>query len=288
MAKLLLLSLILLGPDDTVFRSSSSFIAVDAQVLVGLQAVVGLKREDFRIWDNNHAQAVSSFGTEDQLLDVLLMIDVSQSTSKIREAIKSSATAAMAQLLPGDRVGVVVFADDPFVATPLTADRAVVAAAIARLPLGRGGTELNATTKSTAMYLQQRARPGARRAIVMMTDNHGYQGVDDLEVRRELWATNVVFNVLLFSVDSSRGKADVRVFAKATGGEALALRGQSEGLEELFRRLRQRYFLLYAAPESKPGELRQIRVELSFDAKRRFPKARVNARSGYVAAGTPQ
>ena len=111
--------------------------------------------------------------------------------------------------------------------------------------------------------------------------------MDDQEVRRELWASNVVFNVLLFPANSSRGKADVRTFAKATGGEALALRGPGVSLEELFRRLRQRYFLLYAAPASKPGELHQIRVELSDDAKRRFPKARVNARSGYVAAGPP-
>ena len=285
MAKLLLLSLILLGQDDTVFRSSSSFIAVDSQVLVGLQAVAGLKREDFRIWDNNQPQAIASFGTEDQELDVLLLIDVSQSTGVIQEAIKSSATAAMAQLLPGDRVGVVVFADEPFVATPLTADRAAVAAAIAHLPVGRGGTELNASTKLAATYLQQKARPGARRAIVMMTDNKGYQGVDDQEVRRELWSSNVVFNVLLFPADSSRGKADVRAFAKATGGESVAFRAPSVELEELFRRLRQRYYLLYAAPQSKPRELHQIRVELSADAKRRFPNAKVNARSGYVAAG---
>ena len=287
MAKLLLLSLILIGQDDPVFRSSSSFIAVDVQVLAGLHAATGLKRDDFRIWDNNQPQSVASFGTENQELDVLLMIDVSQSTSAIQEAIKSSATAAMAQLLPGDRVGVVVFADEPFVAAPLTVDRAAVAAAIARLPVGRGGTELNATTKSTAKYLRQKARFGARRAIVMMTDNKGYQGVDDQEVRRELWASNVVFNVLLFPAESSRGKADVRTFVKATGGEALALRGQGVSLEELFRRLRQRYFLLYVAPASKSGELHQIRVELSDDAKRRFPKARVNARSGYVAAGPP-
>ena len=285
MAKLLLLSLILLGQDDTVFRSSSSFIAVDSQVLVGLQAVAGLKREDFRIWDNNQPQTITSFGTDDQELDVLLMIDVSQSTGVIQEAIKSSATAAMAQLLPGDRVGVVVFADDPFVATPLTADRAAVASAIAHLPVGRGGTELNASTKLAATYLQQKARPGARRAIVMMTDNKGYQGVDDQDVRRELWSSNVVFNVLLFPANSSRGKADVRAFAKATGGESVAFRAPSVELEELFRRLRQRYYLLDAAPQSKPRELHQIRVELSADAKRRFPNAKVNARSGYVAAG---
>ncbi len=267
-----------------VFRASSNFIAVDVQALAGGQAIIGLKREDFRIWDNGQPQNIASFGADDQELDVLLMLDTSQSTNVIQQAIKSSASAAMAYLLPRDRVGVVVFADEPFIAVPLTADRAAVEAAIVNLPAGRGGTELNASTQLTAKYLQQKARLGARRAIVMMTDNKGYQGVNNQEVRNELWTANVVFNALLFPANSSRGKADVREFAKATGGEVLPFRPQGVALAELFQRLRQRYYLLYPAPASKPGELHQIRVELSDDAKRRFRNARVNARSGYVAA----
>ncbi len=277
------LALTLLGQEELVFRSNSRFIAVDAQVLVGERSVPGLKREDFRVWDNGRPQTLTSFGAEDQELDVILMLDVSQSTHQIQENIKGSAAAAMAHLLPRDRLGVVVFSDEPFVLVPLTADRAAVEAKLGELPPGRGGTELNATVQLTAKYLRQKARPGARRAIVMMSDNRGYQNVSDQEVRNELWANNVVFNLMLFRGGPSRGKADTREFAKATGGEVLPYRTTGVPLAELFQRIRQRYYLLYAAPEGKPGEYHQIRVELSDEAKKLHRDAKVRARTGYVA-----
>ena len=270
--------------DEAVFRSSSSFIAVDAQVLAGGQGVTGLRREDFQVWDNGKPQAIAGFGADDQELDVILMLDVSQSTGVIQESIKNSAAQAMSQLFARDRVGVIVFADEPFVLVPLTADRAAVQAGLASLPAGRGGTELNATVQMTAKYLQQRARAGARRAIVMMSDNQGYPSVSDQTVRNDLWTANVVFNLLLFPAKGARREADVRQFAKATGGEVLSFRPEGLPLAELLQRLRQRYALLYAAPASKPGELRQVRVELTGAAKRRYRNVEIRARSGYVAA----
>ncbi len=274
----------LLAQDEAVFRSSSSFIAVDAQVMVGGQGVTGLRREDFQVWDNGKPQAISGFGADDQELDVILMLDVSQSTGVIQESIKNSAAQAMSQLFARDRVGVIVFADEPFVMVPLTADRAAVQAGLASLPAGRGGTELNATVQMTAKYLQQHARAGARRAIVMMSDNQGYPSVSDQTVRNDLWTANVVFNLLLFPAKSARREADVRQFAKATGGEVLSFRPEGLPLAELLQRLRQRYALLYAAPASKPGELRQVRVELTGAAKRRYRNVVIRARSGYVSA----
>ncbi len=267
-----------------MFRSSSSFISVDVQVLTGLQTITGLKREDFRVWDNGKPQPITSFGSDDQELDVILLLDVSQSTTMIQESIRKSAAAAMSQLLPRDRVGVVVFSDQASVVSHPTADRQAVEEALGRLPPGRGGTELNATVMLTSKYLHRQARLGARRAIVMMSDNQGYQDVPDQQVRDELWASNVVFNLLQFRGKPSRSKADVREFAKLTGGEVLPFRPDGVALAELFQRLRQRYYLLYAAPESKPGELHQIRVELSDDAKKRFRDAKVRARTGYLAA----
>lgn len=279
------MALTLLGQDDLVFRASSKFIAVDVQALSGQQTISGLTLEDFRVWDNGQAQTISSFGAEDQELDVILMLDASQSTGSIQENIKASASAALALLRPRDRVGLVVFWDEPYVAIPLTSDRQTVLARLDSLPPGRGGTELNATVLATAKYLRQNARTGARRAIVMMSDNRGYQGVSDEAVRNELWANNVVFNLLLFRGAPSRGRADVREFAKATGGEVLPFRPQGVPLAELFQRLRQRYYFLYPAPESAPGTVHNIRVELSDDARRRFRNARLRSRTGYLADG---
>ena len=42
------------------------------------------------------------------------------------------------------------------------------------------------------------------------------------------------------------------------------------------------YGLYYALPESKPGEARTIRVELTPEALKGLPKARVRARTGYL------
>ena len=276
-------ALSLLGQDELVFRSSSNFIAVDVQVLSGEHAVTGLQRNDFRVWDNGKPQAITSFGSDDQELDVILLIDTSQSTTEIQGSIKTSAGKAMAHLLPHDRVGVVIFADEARLAVPTTEDRAAVKQALENLPPGRGGTELNATVLSAARYLAKHARSEARRAIVMMSDNHGYLNVEDQAVREALWETNTVFNLLLFPGKPSRGKADVREFVRATGGEAMPARAQGVPLAELFQRLRQRYWLLYAEPPGKPGEYHQIRVELSEEAKKRVHEAKVRARSGYVA-----
>jgi VWFA-related protein len=279
------LTLTLLAQEEVIFRATTSFISVDIQVLSGAEAVTGLKQEDFLVWDNGKRQPITSFGADDQELDVILLLDVSQSTKAIQENIKSSAVAAMSHLLPRDRVGVVVFSDQAAVVIHPTTDREEVEAALGRLPPGRGGTELNATVLLTAKYLQKQARPGARRAIVMMSDNQGYQDVSNQAVRDELWATNVVFNLLQFRGKPSRGKADVREFVKATGGEVVLFRPQGVPLAELFQRLRRRYFLLYAAPKSNPGELREIRVELTELAKKRIRDARIRARTGYLAVG---
>ncbi len=278
------LALTLLGQDEVVFRSESRFIAVDCQVLNGDAAVTGLQREDFLVFDNNQPQTISSFGRDDQELDVMLMIDASQSTARVHESIQASASAAVAQLLPNDRVGMVVFNDEARVLLPLTNDRALIADRVAKIPKGRGGTELNETTLRTAQYLRQQARVGARRAIVMLSDNRGYENVTKNEVRQALWSGNVVFNLLKFVALIGHGRGDTREFAEATGGEVLPFRSEGVPLADLFQRLRQRYYFLYPEPATKAGELHRIRVELSPEAKKRLKDAKVRARTGYLGA----
>jgi hypothetical protein len=51
----------------------------------------------------------------------------------------------------------------------------------------------------------------------------------------------------------------------------------------MIHRLRTRYSLYYVMTPGKAGEERKIRVELSADARKRYPRATVRARSGYVA-----
>jgi hypothetical protein len=66
-----------------------------------------------------------------------------------------------------------------------------------------------------------------------------------------------------------------------TGGDLLKGHDSGADFEEMIRRLRLRYMLVYALPPGKPGEERKIKVELSEDAKKKNPQARVRARNGY-------
>jgi hypothetical protein len=70
--------------------------------------------------------------------------------------------------------------------------------------------------------------------------------------------------------------------AEKTGGDTLKADNPGEAFRELMRRIRLRYSLYYAMPPGKPGEQRQVRVELSSQAQIRFPNGRVRARKGYL------
>ena len=73
-----------------------------------------------------------------------------------------------------------------------------------------------------------------------------------------------------------------------TGGDILKVKEEvGDGFRESIQRLRQRYTLHYEMPAGRPGEQREVRVELIGEAARRHRGARISARTGYIvpAAG---
>ena len=273
-------------PDIPVFRSNVEFISVDAQVLARGKPVRGLMRQDFLVWDNGKPQSITSFGADDQALDVMLLIDISGSMAPIEQKVKSIAAEAMASLLPKDRVGIAVFSNSARLISAPSADRSKVDAAIRRVRWTGTGTELNATVLNTAKYLGKQARQEARRAVVILTDNKGYQALPDDYVRDGLWESNVVMNALLFpKTAGERESADVRRFVKSTGGESIIVRSADIPLAEMFRHLRERYGIIYRAPTGEPGSIRTIRVELTPEAKSKLRDVKIHARAGYRVSG---
>jgi VWFA-related protein len=267
----------------TTFRSEARFIAVDVQVLSKGQPVRGLTKDDFIVWDNEASQPITNFGADDQLLDVLLSLDVSGSTGPLQEDIREAAAAAMTCLLPHDRMGIVIFNTRARLVAEPTENRAKVDAALRSVPMGGGGTELNRTAMVTARYLKRIARPEARRALVILTDNDGDRYVTDADTKNALWEADVVLNLLLFPLHghSRPNSGDLRRFVAATGGESVKMKGRHIPMDELFRRMRQRYSLVYRAPYARAGEIRRIKVELRPQAKSRLKDLTIRSRSGY-------
>jgi len=281
-ALIMLLVRAVLGQDAPTFRTEASFISVDVQVLSHDKPVLNLSQKDFLVWDEGHPQTITQCAAENQMLEIMLVLDVSGSMVPIAAQVRETAAEAMTHLYFRDRVGVVIFNSQPYLVIGPTWDWQRVDTALSKIPWGQGGTELNATVLASAIYLQRHARTEARRAIVILTDNKGDRAVPDSTVRDGLWEADVTLSALLFGpTEGSRREADVRRFVQVTGGEVLKVRTDHLPLGEMFRRLRERYVILYRAPEGEPGSTRRIRVDLTHEAKSRIKDLKIRARTGY-------
>jgi len=273
--------------DAPIFRDKADFIRVDVQVLAHNKPLVKLGRQDFQIFDDGDLQEVASLDFDEAPLDIMLLLDISDSTDQVAAQMQNQSAKALRHLRKQDRIGLAVFASATFVAVPITADRDQLEAGIYNKSWRENlppdvPTELNATTLATAEYLRKNARPGARRAIIVLTDNQGMRAVSDAEVQDGLWKADVLLSTIFFNTpfDYYPDPADLRAFVQKTGGEVMKAAGSDLRLGEMFDRLRKRYLLLYRAPEAKPGEIHTIRVEVKTDVKGIV----IRARSGYRAA----
>ena len=74
----------------------------------------------------------------------------------------------------------------------------------------------------------------------------------------------------------------VEYLAEVTGGDTITFLSPQDP-DDLITRLRQRYVLFFDQPPNlPPGQERKITVDLSPEARKRFPDAVVQAREGYV------
>jgi len=77
----------------------------------------------------------------------------------------------------------------------------------------------------------------------------------------------------------SAGTAEI---AQASGGDSTSI-NEASAFEDMLERIRQRYSLHFSLPEGvKPGEERQIEVQLAAAARRRYPDAEVRYRRVYL------
>jgi len=138
--------------------------------------IAGLKAADFSVYQDGIKQKVSFFATEEEPLDIALMIDTSQSTKDVLSKIKKSAIEFLKQLRPRDKAMVVSFDRRINILSPLTSDRRALEAAIkeAKIPK-RVGTVLR---DAVIDVIKQRfAGLKERKAIIMLTDGKDHRSI---------------------------------------------------------------------------------------------------------------
>jgi Ca-activated chloride channel homolog len=139
--------------------------------------IAGLKKEDFKVFENDVEQEIAYFSNEEQPFTVALVLDMSiSSTFKINE-IQNAAIAFIAQLRPNDKVLVVSFSEQVYVLSEATSDRQRLISAIKSSRI-ESGTSLY---EAVDMVINERFKKiQGRKAIVLFTD-----GVDTTSRRAD-------------------------------------------------------------------------------------------------------
>ena len=128
-----------------------------------------LAQKDFMVTEDGLPEAISFFGTTDVPFDLVLLLDLSRSTSGKRDLIRKSTRRFIEAARPADRLAIVTFSDDAQIVSPLTEDRKQLLSSINKIG-GAGSSAIWDSLKFTLDKVIGTKTPGRRRAVVIMTD----------------------------------------------------------------------------------------------------------------------
>ncbi len=286
--------------DEVTFRTGVSLVHVDAEATtVDGRLIDHLTAADFRILDEGKPQQITAFSAEEQPLDLILLFDVSGSMRAVVQDVALAAHEGLRELRPGDRVMVMVFNSHSWTLAPFTEDLNAVARTLESDLIHQrfgGGTLIQSAVDDAAIRLKSEKRNERRRAVLIVTDNMGMRTRREETVVRDYWEADAILSGLIIAnpkyqamntISTIMGpqhlllQAGMKGIADKTGGDAIKSNDPGRGFQDMMRRIRSRYSLYYALPQDKPGKPHTIRVELTGDAARKYPKSVVRARKGY-------
>ena len=186
--------------DDPVFKSDVALSRVDAQVVDrDGRAVAGLTVRDFVLRVDGKITPIKNFDSESMPIDILLLLDVSGSMRPHVERMADAAKQAMSVLAEHDRLAIMVFDTFTRERLPFTSNRSEVTSELRHLVRAEGfngGTRITSAMISAAQYVQKHARPDARRAVVILTDDETQDSENEPKVEAALSKAGAVLSFL--------------------------------------------------------------------------------------------
>jgi Ca-activated chloride channel family protein len=227
--------------------------------------VTGLKAADFRVYEDDQPQRITTFEVENIPLELVAAVDVSSSMTDALPAVKRHATRFLSQLRDSDQVTVLGFNDSVFTLARRSTDRAARARAIARLAPW-GGTALYDVIIHAFDLL---GRQAGRRSLLVFSDgeDQSSRAAMPAVIKRAESSDATVYMI-------GQGRALrapalqqlMRQLAQGSGGRAF-FSADDDKLETVFQQivedLRHQYLLAYPAPDhARDGQWHRIRVEV--------------------------
>ena len=159
--------------EDDIIRVDSQLVTLNMSVVDRNtnRGLLGLSGSDFRLFENGVEQKILQFESSAAPFDLLLLIDLSGSTRDKVTLIRSAALRFINAARRFDRIGVVTFAGQPTVVSPLTLDRELLRQRVSNIATERlGDTKLYDATDFAATLLLRETQNKRRTAIVLFSD----------------------------------------------------------------------------------------------------------------------
>ncbi|HVB88449.1 MAG TPA: VWA domain-containing protein [Candidatus Dormibacteraeota bacterium] len=183
------------------------------------EAVPGLRRGDFRIYDDGIAQPIAYFDASSQPASVALVIDASPSILPNSDAMKEAADALVDSLGPLDQAALVDFSAHTYLLEPFSDNREAMRRAVDRVDVHALFGDTGGSNIYEAVYLSAEklfAGRTGRKAIVLLTDGQDSGLGLTLDPRSESPHPGDEDRLTFDDVVRALASQDIQVFAVST------------------------------------------------------------------------
>jgi Ca-activated chloride channel homolog len=265
--------------------------------------VEGLRREDFRVFDNGIEQPLTGFAAIEEPAQVLLLIEAGPAVLFLGKNHVWASDTLLRNLSPNDRVAIARYSKGPELLLDFTPDKATARLALQSLNFTLGFAELNLSSSLASAIDWLAPFPGKKTVVVLST------GVDTSPpekwqvIEQKLKTSDVRILAVSLSGDFRKpvkgrkpspqeredraflkqgfAQADqsLRELSAATGGRVYLPKNEKEfdrAYSEIAQLVRHEYSIAFSPP-SNDGQLHAIQVKV----KRLW--WRVDHRQGYLA-----
>ena len=164
------------GPEEIsegdVIRVDTELVSVNVSVVDRgtNRGVNDLTKDNFRLYEDNANQQIAHFDSASAPFNLVLLIDLSGSTTKVVELIKSAALHFVEAARPFDRIGIITFAGGQVVVSSLTNDHEALRQRINAIERPQGSTKLYDSLAFAMDEVFREAKDSRRNAIVVISD----------------------------------------------------------------------------------------------------------------------
>lgn len=302
-------SLVAQEPAQTPLSPPAIRVSVD-RVNVGVTVtglhgdfVKGLRREDFRVFDNGVEQPVTGFLSIEEPTQVVLLLEAGPAALFLKKSEFQAADTFLAGISPVDRVAIVSYSRSPDLVVDFTGDKSEARAALRGMNFMAGFAELNLASSVAATLDWLAVLPG-KKTIVLLSSGVDTSPAANWQIIQQKIKTSDV-RILVVSVAGDLRKptkgrklspderedrkyvkevfteADesLRQLSEATGGRVYFPRNTKELVRtygEITQLVRHEYSLEFAPP-SLDGRVHSLNV------KAKHSWYRVEYRQAYLA-----